>query len=518
MGGGIFAQSEPLEGTIQYLQKYGNLGGRSVGYGNIAQYVQPATNAPPPQPVVNSYVPQQINSAPVSQYTQAPPQASGSAMFARGGNQAAPSIQPQQIEPSSRIRAMVNQPEYSLPAENSIASTADRNVSSGLRTNTAAQMVNARQRLSATQGNVDLISGARIGFQGLKLLGNGQTSGLINNVAGGISPELFGSGAPFSAVEAGATAPGTLTSAGLSASTILSGAGVGYLAGSLFPSERQYGSEILGTAGGIAGSVIGGPIGSVIGAGIGAAVGSFFGAKPGTQVSEFLTEVQESEVAYFGTGSKRSTEDYGSALGQDFNNLLGQLRDISLDVSGTAVRGGFNTKQQGGGFFQLSDGTNVLDTIKFDMNEREATGNALAETAVKLIDRGQFTDASVQGRYDELKAAGASPQQILAELFGMNTGGGSQVVSGGSDADTLPGTVMTDTITPKPQARPAVQQRVEVAQAQIADYMDVQVEKAEDKGVASTILTSRRGVTEPVRVRRAMARGSSKQRKLVQLT
>ena len=213
---------------------------------------------------------------------------------------------------------------------------------------------------------------------------------------------------------------GSIGSASLTsyAGGALSGGFMGYNIGSanVF-GGTETGSKVGGTIGGAAGGVIGtafGPagtmVGSAIGSFLGSAIGGFFGGEA-TEASEFAGRFGEFGTISSTFGSKNADPKIAKGISAQVGTLGEFLYGIGADISETSLRGGYNTKQRGGGFFDING-----ETIRFDKDNADSINEALVKLTSSMLETANVTDQNLATAIENVQTEGRDLSEVLSDL------------------------------------------------------------------------------------------------------
>ncbi len=258
---------------------------------------------------------------------------------------------------------------------------------------------------SSSLGNLtSLLSVGRSLFSGGSLFGSATNAinsfGAANLGTANVSSSFVGP------LQAGQTAGTTLTGA-LSGAAI--GAGIGSL--NLF-GGKQTGSTVGGAVGGFTGSFIPIPVvGTLVGSAIGSAIGGLIGAGTPTESSEFSGTFGSKGLYSATYGSKNADIKIAKGISAQVAQLGEFLSSIGASTEGISLRGGLNTNQRGGGFFDING-----KTISFDINEAESINEALVKLTKEFTDLANISDNNLSTALKNIKTEGKDVAEILSDL------------------------------------------------------------------------------------------------------
>ncbi|OGO14143.1 MAG: hypothetical protein A2Y53_05650 [Chloroflexi bacterium RBG_16_47_49] len=147
--------------------------------------------------------------------------------------------------------------------------------------------------------------------------------------------------------------------------------------------------------------------------------------KQGTKASEF-TGTTTGAGFTFGVGSKRADTEFASGLGKALNGITKALTELDIDVSGLKIRGGFNTKQAGGGFFDLglagqTDAEVAKNRILFNAKDEEEMSSALAKITLKIAQMGTTINEDIITALQNVQTEGRKFEEVLSDLSFAST-------------------------------------------------------------------------------------------------
>lgn len=109
-------------------------------------------------------------------------------------------------------------------------------------------------------------------------------------------------------------------------------------------------------------------------------------------------------------GEKNGGTQFASAVQDAISQMLMGLAASGVNVdSGLSVRGGFNTKQAGGGFLQVGDN----ELIKFDKDSEESLKDALGVMVMQIAETAEVLSDEVAAALDEVAKSGGNVEEVL---------------------------------------------------------------------------------------------------------
>ncbi len=255
---------------------------------------------------------------------------------------------------------------------------------------------------------------AAIGTAGTAALGAGSFTGggltgfldIFNT--GGVAGRggLFGRAPQGPTINGDPLAPGFFDAGG-TLSGLISGAGQGFLGGSLLDAfgvgRSNTGSQIGSAIGGIAGSAFG-PIGSIIGGGLGKLVGGLFGGKPSNNsAGGFIFSDDLSRPQLLAQKNNVNVAARDAILAE----ALRQLREFERVTGGDFLRTSVNVDVGSRDGIRINQGGRNLTTV----NTSEQAVEELTSTILKAF---VSDNSEVQTLVRDMNAAGRSLDEIAS--------------------------------------------------------------------------------------------------------
>lgn len=252
-------------------------------------------------------------------------------------------------------------------------------------------------------GSIFNVGKSLLGGGGMNLFGGTGIGSSINS----FGAKYLGTGNMWNA------SGNAIGSAGTTLGTALSGAAIGAGIGSLnLFGGKQTGSTIGGAVGGLAGSFIPIPVvGTLLGSAVGSAIGGLFGASAPTSASEFAGTVGTSGILKSTFGSKNADPKIAKTISASVGQITEFLTGIGADLSGVSLRGGLNTKQKGGGFFDIGD-----RTIKFNVEDADAVNQALVDLTKEFSSLADISNMNLKTALQNIQTEGRDVSEILSDL------------------------------------------------------------------------------------------------------
>lgn len=258
------------------------------------------------------------------------------------------------------------------------------------------------------------------GAGGMGMLSNlGSIGGLLSG-GGGIAGAVnsWGSANLGTALGGGLQGPVQPGLFGLSSSASLMGVlgagGLGFMGGGMLAGMlggNSTGGSIGGGLGAAAGMFFGGPLGALAGGALGGALGGMFGPGKPTSAAEFGGTLSGGRFGNVSSAAKNGDISVARALAQQVGALADSLKALGINAAGGNLRGGYNTKQMGGGFFQLGD-----TVIKFDKDNAEDAARAMGDLAVLMAKSADVMDSNVAEALERITTEGRSLDEVLGDI------------------------------------------------------------------------------------------------------